>query len=173
MKRRNDRHSQAFQQLDDVSTSLAAENPILVLKANNVEPFSVQKISGSRIAIGRLLGDLEAHSPRVVITATGIVHSHHAGLQIRAGCRDRSMQIMGEGGDTAAARKMIADECNALEGLHCIVPRVRRKSSLRNATSVRCPISSGRFQSGRLATPQGFGSACTRARSIAMAFHLR
>jgi hypothetical protein len=32
------------------------------------------------------------------------------------------MQIMREGGDSAVARKMIADECNALEGHHCVVP---------------------------------------------------
>src|SRR6185295_108743 len=41
--------------------------------------------------------------------------------EIRAGGRDRQMQIMGKGGDAAAAREMIADERHAFEGLHFIV----------------------------------------------------
>src|SRR6516164_11280548 len=38
MKRRDYRHGEAFQKLDDVFTGVAAKNPILMLKANNVQP---------------------------------------------------------------------------------------------------------------------------------------
>jgi hypothetical protein len=32
------------------------------------------------------------------------------------------MQILREGGNSAAAREMIADERDTLEGFHCVVP---------------------------------------------------
>ena len=115
MQGRDDRHGEALQQLDDVSTGLTAENPILMLKANNVERRCVQEIGGLGITVDGLLSDLETHGCRIVIGAARIVHGNDAGLQIRPGCRDRPMQVMGEGGNTAAARKMIADERNALE----------------------------------------------------------
>ena len=55
MQRRDDRHGEALQEFDDVSTGLTAENPVLVLKGNNVEPRSVQEIGGFGITIDRLL----------------------------------------------------------------------------------------------------------------------
>ena len=119
---------EAFQKLDDVSTGLAAENPILMLKANDVEPRCVQEIGGLRITVDRLVVDLEPHGRRIVIGAARIVHGNDTGLQIRPGCRNRPMQIMGEGGDAAAARKMIADEAQraGVVSLHCsCVPRQR------------------------------------------------
>ena len=40
----------------------------------------------------------------------------------RACRRDRPMQIVRERGNSAAAREMIADERDTLEGFHCVVP---------------------------------------------------
>ena len=65
-----------------------------------------------------LVLDLEAHGRRIVVGAAGVSHRDHAGLQIRAVERDRPMKIVGEGRDAAAARKMVADERNALERVH-------------------------------------------------------
>ena len=156
MKRRDDRHGEALQELDDVSTGLTAENPVLMLQGNNVEPRSVQEIGGLRIAIDRLLLDLETHGRRIVIGAAGIVHGNDAGLQIRARCRDRPMQIMREGGNSAAARKMIADERNTLEWFHCIVPT----RPFAGAALVR---GTAGWYSGRVCIRLGRAACCSRS----------
>jgi hypothetical protein len=122
MQGRHDRHGEPLQKLDDVSTGLAAENPILMLKANNVKRRCVQECGSLRIAVDGLVLDLEPHGRRIVIGTAGIVHGNDAGLQVRPGCRNRPMQVVGEGGDTAAAGKMIADERNALKWLHGVAP---------------------------------------------------
>ena len=101
-----------------MSAGLTAKNPVLMLKGNNVEPRSVQEIGGFGITIDRLLLDLETHGRRIVIGAAGVVHGSDAGLQPGTRHRDRPMQIMGEGGDAAAARKVIADERNTIEWFH-------------------------------------------------------
>ena len=118
----------AVQELDDVSAGLAAENPVLMLKGNNVEPRSVQEIGGFCISIDRLLLDLETHGRRIVIGAAGIVHGSDAGLQPWTRHRNSPMQIMGEGGDAAAPRKMIADERNTtgVVSLSCFHAAVRQ-----------------------------------------------
>jgi len=101
-----------------VRAGLAAKNPVLVLKGNNVESRGVQCIGGSSIGIDRLLLDLETHRRRVVIGAAGIVHGSDASLQSGPRHRYGPMQIMGESSDAAAPRKVIADERNATEWFH-------------------------------------------------------
>ena len=123
MQRRDDRHFEARQQFDDVAAGLAAENPVFVLKANNVETRAVQEFGGLDIIADRFVVNFEAHGRRIVIGAVGIRHGDDAGLQIRPGGRNRPMKIMGKGRDTATARKIIADEGDALKGFHFIVSR--------------------------------------------------
>ena len=101
-----------------LSAGLTAENPVLVLEANDVEALIVQELGGLDIFVDRFVVDLKAHGRRIVIGAAGIRHGDDAGLQIRASRRDRPMKIMGEGRDSAAARKMIADERNTLKRFH-------------------------------------------------------
>ncbi len=101
-----------------MSAGLAAENSVFVLKANDVEARIVQKLGSLNILADRFVVDLEAHSRRIVIGAAGVRHGDDAGLEIRASCRDRAMKIMGKGRDSAAARKMIADERNTLKRFH-------------------------------------------------------
>ena len=118
MKRRDDRHVKARQQLDDIAAGLPAEDSILVLKANDVKALVVQKLGGLNIFVDRLVMNLKAHGRRIVVAAARVRHGDDAGFQIRAIERNRPMQIMGEGRDAAAARQMIADECNTLERAH-------------------------------------------------------
>ena len=98
-----------------MSASLAAENPVLVLKGDNIEPRSVQRIGGFCVSIDRLLLDLETHCRWIVIGAAGIVHGSDAGHQTRTRHCHGPMQIMSEGGDTAASWKVVADERNTIE----------------------------------------------------------
>ena len=98
-----------------MSTGFTAKNPVLVLKGNEVKPPSVQEISGLGIAIDRLLLDLEAHCRWIVIGAAGIVHGSDAGHQTRTRHCHGAMQIVSEGGDTAASWKVVADERNTIE----------------------------------------------------------
>ena len=106
------------QKLEDVCTSLATENPILVLKANDVELRGIQELCSLRIVLNAFVADLESHGRWIVIGTIGIVHGNHTGLQTGAGGRHRLMQIVGEGGDPATARKMIADERNTMQWFH-------------------------------------------------------
>jgi hypothetical protein len=89
-----------------------------VLKADNIKLTVVQEFGGFDILVYRIVVNLEAYLSRIVVGVTGVRHDNDTGVQIRAGYRDRLMKIMGEGGDSATARKMIADECNALEPAH-------------------------------------------------------
>ena len=63
-----------------MSASLTAKNPVLMLKGDNIEPRSVQRIGGFCISIDRLLLDLETYGRWIVIGAAGIVHGSDAGL---------------------------------------------------------------------------------------------
>ena len=118
VKRGDDRHFEAGQQLEDVSAGLAAKNPVLVLQANDVEMPLVQKLGGLDVLRDRFVVDLEAHGRRIVVAVAGVRHRDDASLQLRANGRDRLMKVMGEGRDSAAAGQMIADEGNAPERAH-------------------------------------------------------
>ena len=54
MQGRDDRHGEPLQELDDVCTGLTTENPILMLKANNVERRCVQECGSLNIAVDGL-----------------------------------------------------------------------------------------------------------------------
>ena len=118
MKRRDDRHFQARQELDDIPAGLPAEDSILVLQANDVKALVVQKLGGLNVFADDVVVDLQAHRRRIVVAAARVRHGDDAGFQLRAIERNRPMKIMGEGRDAAAARQMIADERNTLERTH-------------------------------------------------------
>ena len=49
MQRRDDRHGEARQQLEDVAAGFAAENAEFVLQADDIEPAGVQEGRGAHI----------------------------------------------------------------------------------------------------------------------------
>ena len=115
VKRRDDRHFEAREELDDIAAGLAAENSVFVLKADDVEARSVQEFGGADIVVDRLFADLEADARRIVVGLIEDRSLRRRGLETRARRRDRLMKIMGECRDAAAARKMIADEGDPLK----------------------------------------------------------
>ena len=123
VKRGHDRHFEARQELDDIAAGLTTENPVLVLKGNDVEACIVQELGGLNIVADHFVANLEAHSRRIVVGATRVRHGDDAGLEVRASCRDRPMKIMGKGSNSAATRKMIADERHTLKQFHFVVSR--------------------------------------------------
>ena len=70
MKRRDDRHFEARQELDDIAAGLATENSVFVLKGDNVETCIVQEFGRPHIVADHLFADLEAHGRWIVIGAT-------------------------------------------------------------------------------------------------------
>ena len=62
VKCRDDRHFEARQELDDIAAGLAAEDSVLVLKADDVEARRVQELGGVNIVVDRFVVDLEAHA---------------------------------------------------------------------------------------------------------------
>lgn len=89
-----------------------------MLEGDNVILCPVQKCSACRIVTEHFFFDLEAYGGRIRIIAARVGYGDDAGLQIWACQRDGPMQIMGERGDSAAAGKVIADECDPLERTH-------------------------------------------------------
>src|SRR5688572_24948625 len=99
VKRGDDRHFEAGQQLKDVSAGLAAKNPVFVLQANDVEMPLVQKLGGLHVLLDRFVVDLEAHGRRIVVAVASVRHRDDASFQFRANGRDRLMKVMGKGRD--------------------------------------------------------------------------
>ena len=118
MKRRDDRHFEPRQKLDDIAAGLAAKNPVFVLNANDIVTGVVQELGRLNVVVDIFGRNFKAHSLRIVIGATRIRHRYDAGLEIGTGHRNRAMKVMGKGRDAAEARKMIANECYALNWLH-------------------------------------------------------
>ena len=102
---------------------VTTENPVLVLKAHDVEACIVQELGRLHIVADHFVANLEAHGRGIVIGATRVRHGNDAGLEIRASCCDRPMKIMSKGRDSAATRKMIADERHTLKQFHFVVSR--------------------------------------------------
>ena len=123
VQRRDNRHFEPRQQFDDVAAGLTAENPIFVLKGNNVESRAVQEFGRLDIIADRFVVNLEAHSRRIVVGAARIRHGDDAGLKIRPSCRDCPVKIMSKCSNSATARKIVPDERHTLKKFHLIVSR--------------------------------------------------
>ena len=82
MQRRDDRHGQARQQLQDMGPGVAAENSEFVLQTDDVEPAGVEKRGGADILLDAAILDLQRDRSRIVIGLIVVGHRHDAGLQV-------------------------------------------------------------------------------------------
>ena len=146
VKRRDDRHVEAGEKLDDVAAGLTAEDSVFVLQADRVDTLGVEECRGATIVVDILLADLEPNARRIVIIAPGVGHRDDRGLEVGTSRRDRLMQIVGEGGDSAAARKLVADEGDPARWVHAVV----------SERSWRCRGSNKEEPSDRNAEPRVF-----------------
>jgi hypothetical protein len=118
MKRSYDRHFEVRQQLNDIAAGDPAENSILMLQRDDIEPGSVEELGRLHIVIYHLVANLDAHGCRVVVDPAGLGHGYDAHVQIWARICDGYVEIVREGSDSTSARQVIADERDTLEPFH-------------------------------------------------------
>ena len=114
MQRGDDRHGQPRQQRHDVAARVAAENAEFMLEGDDVEPAGIQEVGRAHVIVDPVVVDLKADGGGIVVDVAMVGHRHDAGLHARARRGDRLLQIGREGGDAAAARQRIADECHTV-----------------------------------------------------------
>jgi hypothetical protein len=73
MQGSNHGHVQAAQQLQDVAASRSAENPILMLQANQVNIAEIQEVGGLAVGSQFILRKFEANPGRIAVTFCSIV----------------------------------------------------------------------------------------------------
>ncbi len=103
-----------------MTARIAAEYPELVLQGYDLRLSGIEE-SGSRLVVLRLLlANLPGNALRIVVIVVIIVHRNDEGLRLGPGSRDRTLQIRGECGDSAAAGgselPMNATRCGGLRG---------------------------------------------------------
>ena len=110
VQRGNDRHSQVAQQGQNMPARRPAVEAVLVLQAYHVYVAEVEKIGRPAVRIEILLGKLEADFRRIAVAFVDVVHGTHGAIDRRILTGHRMAQVRGEGGNTAFARQIIADE---------------------------------------------------------------
>ena len=118
MQRGHNRHFEARQKLDDVPASLAAENAVLVLQGDGVEPAGVQDRGSLDIVTDYVGANFDAHAGWISIRTALIGHDDDSCFQVRPRHCHRLVQIMRKGGDATTAGQMVAYERQTLEGFH-------------------------------------------------------
>ena len=76
MQRCHNRHIEARQEFDDVSSRLATEDSILMLQANDLEFLFVEIFGRTNIVVSYLVMDLKADNRRIFVFAAWIGHGH-------------------------------------------------------------------------------------------------
>jgi chaperonin GroES len=109
VQRGDDGHPQFAQQLQDVTPGFSAEDPVLVLDADDVDGVDVQEVRGATVRGDLALGDLEANTRRVGIAPAGIVHREDEALDLGTGRSDGPAQIGRESRDPAMTRQVVAE----------------------------------------------------------------
>ena len=107
---RDDRHPEVAHQAEDVAARRAAVDAVLVLERDDVGVREVQEVGRPEVAVQILLGDLEPDLRRVVVSFGAIVDRHDGALGLREPAGHRGVHVVGEGGDPALAREIVADE---------------------------------------------------------------
>ena len=142
VQRGDDRHAQFAQQRQHVAAGRPAENPELVLQADDVGMADVEEIRRPQIGGQVLLLDFEAHFRRILVAALEVVDRHRKALGPGLVGRHRRPQVGGEGGDAAFARQVIAEEGD-LPDLRGCVHRFRTWSAFPERQSLSPGIYAG------------------------------
>src|SRR5579872_2358938 len=113
VQRRDDRHAQLPKQRQEVTSGLAAENPIFVLHGHDIDGVDVQKVRGAPVACHVGVRQLEANPVRIVVLTRTIVHRQNETIEVGTDQADRFAQIRGEGRDAALARQVVPEQRHA------------------------------------------------------------
>ena len=129
---RDDRHPEVTHQAEHVAAGRAAVDAVLVLEGDDVGVREVQEVGRPEVAVQVRFGDLEPDLRRVVVPFEAIVDRHDGALGLRKPSGYRGEHVVGEGGDPALARKIVADEGDLAglgilhdQGLHCGLSSLR------------------------------------------------
>ena len=107
-------HAQFAQQGQDVTARRAAEDPELMLQAENINIVDVQKIRGPPIRCDLLLRNLEPHAFGVVVSILRVIDGHHEDLSLAVRSDECIGQVSSERSNPALTRQRVADACDAL-----------------------------------------------------------
>ncbi len=109
MQCRDDGHAHGSQQLEEVRTGLAAEDPVLVLHRQHVHLVDVQKIGRAAIRAQIPFADFESDARRIRVTSAGVVHGDDESVRAGQLFDQRIGQMRRERCDAAMARQMIPE----------------------------------------------------------------
>ena len=113
VERGDHRHSQFAQERQDVAAGRPAENPELVLQADDVHVADVEEVRGAQIGRQVLLLNLETNHLRILVAALNVIDRYGrstGSADARTG--DGGQQVGRERGDAALARQVVADKSN-------------------------------------------------------------
>ncbi|OPY59991.1 MAG: hypothetical protein A4E57_04595 [Syntrophorhabdaceae bacterium PtaU1.Bin034] len=120
VERSHQGHAEVCHQIKYVSAVLAAEDPELVLQADDFHPVHVEEVRSETILSQRPLVDLEPDLGRIGVSFRYVVHNHGPVLAGRILRTQRCLQVCSEGCNPAPARHKIADKGNlAWIGMVC------------------------------------------------------
>lgn len=115
MKSRDDRHAQFAQQCEDVTARPSTEDTVFELEAGKVHVVDVQEVRSPAVGIDIFLRQLEPNTLGVIITRLNVVHGEGNERPVAVFRGHGLTEIRREGGDAALARKVVADERNAID----------------------------------------------------------
>jgi len=106
----DDGHARAAQQAEEMAAGRTAEDAELVLHAERVDVGEIEEIGRAHVGRHVGLGDLEADVVRVFVFAGPVGDGNDRAAPSGVGLGHRVAQIAGEGGDTALARRIVAEK---------------------------------------------------------------
>ncbi len=114
VQRRDERYAQVPQQLQDMPAGNAAKDSIFVLEADQIDVAEIEKVRGLPVGSLTVLGQLEPHPDRIVVTLLRIVNRERQQLRrtvfrvygvAQVGCKRR---------DSTTPRKIIPHDCDSI-----------------------------------------------------------
>jgi CRP-like cAMP-binding protein len=87
-----------------------------MLQTYDLKMFFIEKVGSARVLRQVLVINLQSNSRRIIIGMSMVGHRHYAGIHIYARLGNCLLKVSGKGGDSAAAREGVANECQAVGG---------------------------------------------------------